>query len=77
MAVVPSSSHRDPVQHGHEIGNRSRNERQKSVLLCEVGKLRRDQVSDAVSNSKALVEKSKKLCAKTKPAATSQRKRAG
>ena len=58
------SGKRDPVREGEELGNAVRNERQKTLLLCEIGKIQRKQVGDVIQNSKEIVEESKKLVGK-------------
>ncbi len=65
----------DPIEHGKELGNVSRNERQKSVLLCEAGRLGRRQMGDLIKSSQEIVERSKKLCAKPAPSASSGSKK--
>ena len=67
----------DPVREGRKLTDTSRNERQKAVLLCELGRLQREQVSELVKNGKDIVEQSKKLCQNGAPENPSRRKRAG
>ena len=50
------------MDNSEELSNSSRNERQKAVLLCEVNRVRRLQLADAVEKGKQIVETSKKLC---------------
>ena len=45
-----------------DLGDETRNQCQKSVLLREVGKIRRNEVTAAVESSKRIVEESRKLC---------------
>ena len=56
------------------LGDQSRNYRQKSVLLREVGRLRCNEVSAAVETSKRVVEESKKLCGRSEPPTSLLRK---
>ena len=55
-------THGDPVRHTNELGNSSRNERQKSMLLCEVSKLRCSQIAAAIEDEKRIIENSKNVC---------------
>lgn len=50
------------IRQSEKLGDLSRNERQKAVLLCEVNRIRRDEVRAAVDDGKRIVEQSKKLC---------------
>ena len=68
--------HRDWVREVQEFGNTVRNERQKIVFLCEVGRIHRKQISDAIESAKQILEKSKKLCESSAPEVPSRRKRA-
>ncbi len=45
------------------ISNAARNARQKAMFLCEVNRIRRDEVKAAVEKGKKIVATSKKLCA--------------
>ncbi len=77
-------SKHDPIHDGHELGNACRNERQKSVLLREVGRINRQEVDKLISDSKGLleaskiiVEESKKLCERAASAMDVKRKSVG
>ena len=50
------------IKQVEDLGDQTRNECQKAVLLREVGKMRCDEVSAAVETSKRILEASKKLC---------------
>jgi len=45
-----------------ELANVARNEQQKSILLREVGRMRRHQIAATIDESKRLLADSKKLC---------------
>jgi hypothetical protein len=62
---------------GDEVGNAVRNERQKALLLAEVSRMRRDELSSLVETSKAILERSKKLCENSSSEAPSRSRRAG
>ena len=74
----------DPIHDGMKLGDTSRNERQKTLLLCEVSRLGCLQVEKLVRDSKALVdsskvlvEESKKLCQRAVSENSSREKRKG
>ncbi len=52
----------DPARTGKALADASRNERQKSILLAEVGKVRRQEVAAVIETSKSIVAVSRKLC---------------
>ncbi len=52
----------DEIDASKELGNISRNERQKAMLLCQVNRARRSQIQAAIQQGKKIVEASRKLC---------------
>jgi hypothetical protein len=50
------------IGNGARLENELRNERQKSVLLAELGRMRRQELAGLIEDSKVILERSKKLC---------------
>jgi hypothetical protein len=54
----------DEIEISQKLGNTSRNERQKSQLLGEVNRMRRNEIEAAVEEARQIVEASNELCKK-------------
>lgn len=73
-------AHRDSpkqkvLDEGKELGDATRNERQKHLLLQEIGRIRRSEIDAVVGRSKQIIEQSKQLCKSAEPARPAERKR--
>ncbi len=57
------SPRRDSLQqHSKDLGDRTRNERQKAMLLREVSELRCKEIGEAIEHGKKIIAQSEKLC---------------